>query len=242
MAVARGHEQNYKVIGGVTPCPGGWLVLPGRMAGVTVIAEEAFVLRKLVDVLDYRPRFEYAAVNIPFGYPDQPNTRFRRCDREAREFVGWPRLVSVRPTPSRAALFATSRAEAVAIEPWLTRNDFRHFRWMREAAREIQPFHSRIFFSANGDLSFQHMNGDQPLHSSPYHQDGQVERLALIRDKMPGVDEVVTRVPPDGAGTVHMYYAAAMLWTARRACGRAISRFPVDPEWDEAGVRIELVR
>lgn len=242
MAVARGHQANFKNIAGVTPCPAGWLVLPGRLSGVTVVAEEAFVVRKLVDVLDYRPRFDFAAVNIPFGYPDRPGVRFRRCDREARQHVGWPRLVSVRPVPSRAALFARSRAEALAIEPWLTRDDFRQFRWMREAAADIQPFHARSFYSANADLSFQHMNGDEPLRSSPFHVDGEAERLALIRERLPGVDDVVGRTPPDGAGLVHMLRAGAMLWTARRASGRAISRLPIDAEWDDSGIRIELVR
>jgi predicted RNase H-like nuclease len=232
----------FKSIGGATPCPGGWLVLPGRLSGVTVVAEEAFVLKTLVDVLDYRPRFDFGAVNIPFGYPEYPGVKYRRCDLDAREMVGWPRMVSVRPVPSRAALFARSRKEAVSIEPWLTKNDFRHFRWMREAAREIQPFHSRSFYSGNSDLSFQHMNGDEPLATSPYHAEGQSERLELIRSKLPGVDEVVSRVPPEGAGQIHMFEAAAMLWTARRASGRAISRLPADPEWDEAGIRVELVR
>jgi len=41
---------------------------------------------------------------------------------------------------------------------------------------------------------------------------------------------------------VHMYESAAMLWTARRASGRAIARLPMDPEWDDGGIRIELVR
>ena len=45
----------YKNIAGVTPCPGGWLVLPARLAGITVAAEEAFVLPKLFEVLDFRP-------------------------------------------------------------------------------------------------------------------------------------------------------------------------------------------
>ena len=156
--------------------------------------------------------------------------------------VGWPRRVSLRPVPSRPALFAKSRKEALQLEPWLTRNDFRHFRWMKEAATEIQPFHSRSVYSGNAALSFQHLNGDVPLATSPYHEDGRVERLELIRAKLPGVDDVVERVPPDGAGQVHMYEAAAMLWTARRASGRAISRLPMDPEWDEGGIRIELVR
>ena len=238
-----GINQNaFKTIGGVTPCPGGWLVVPARLAGVTVVAEEAFVLKSLQDVLDYRPKFDFGAINIPFGYPEYPGQQYRRCDVEARDMIGWPRLVGVRPVPSRAALFAKSRKEALAIEPWLTKNDFRRFRWMKEAATEIQPFHSRSFYSGNAALSFQHMNGDVPLKTSPYHSDGQQERLELIRAKLPGVDDVVTRVPPEGAGQVHMFEAASMLWTARRASGRAISRLPMDPEWDEAGIRVELVR
>ena len=42
--------------------------------------------------------------------------------------------------------------------------------------------------------------------------------------------------------TKQEYEAAAMLWTARRASGRAIQRLPMDPEWDDGGIRIELVR
>ena len=30
----------YKMLGGVVPCPGGWLIAPARLAGVTVVAEE----------------------------------------------------------------------------------------------------------------------------------------------------------------------------------------------------------
>ena len=113
---------------------------------------------------------------------------------------------------------------------------------MKEAATEIQPFHSRSFYSGNSALSFQHMNDDQPLTSSPYHVEGRQERLELIRAKLPGVDDVVERIPPEGAGQVHLYEAASMLWTGRRASGRAISRLPMDPEWDDGGIRIELVR
>ena len=235
-------KNPFKSIGGVTPCPGGWLVLPARLAGVTVVAEETFVVRSLMEVLDYRPRFDFGAINIPFGYPESPGVQYRQCDRDAREMVGWPRLVNIRPVPSRSALFAKSRKEAIKLEPWLTKNDFRHFKWMREAATEIQPFHSRSWYSGNAALSFQHMNGDVPLTTSPYHADGRVERLELIRAKLPGVDDVIGRVPPEGAGEVHMYEAAAMLWTARRASGRAITRLPLDPQWDDGGIRIELVR
>lgn len=236
------RDNPFKSIAGATPCPGGWLVLPARLAGVTTVAEEAFVVKSFMEVLDWRPRFDFGAANIPFGYPEVPGAPYRTCDAEAREMVRWPRRVAVRPVPSRAALFAKSRAEALRIDPWLTKNDFRRFRWMREAATEIQPFHARSWYSGNAELSFMHMNGDEPLGTWPHHQDGQIQRLTLIRDKLPGVDEVVSRVPPTGAGVSHLYEAAALLWTARRASGRAISRLPMDPEWDDGGIRIELVR
>jgi predicted RNase H-like nuclease len=231
----------YKNIAGVTPCPGGWLVLPARLAGITVAAEEAFVLPKLFEVLDFRPTFEAAAINAPMGLFDTPSGQYRQCDREAREYVGWPRVVAISGTPSRAAI-RSSNGEARRLEPWMTKHDIRRLRWLREAEKELQPYHSRSFFSANPDVSFTVMNSDVPLATSPYHEDGRIERLELIRERLPGVDEVVTRTPPVGAAGVHLLQAAALLFTARRGSGRAISRMPIDPTWDENGMRMEIVR
>ena len=232
----------YKNLAGVTACPGGWLVLPARLAGITVSCEDAFVVQRLFDVLDYRPKFDAAAINVPIGLNETPNGRFRPCELEAREYVGWPRSVGINGVPSRAALRATSPAETLEMEPWMTRHDRRRLRWLREAEREIQPFHARSWFSAQPDVSFTAMNGDVPLTTSPYHEDGRLERLELIRMQLPGVDTVITRVPPPGAAVVHMMQAAAMLWTARRGSGRAINRMPLDPFWDSEGMRMELVR
>ena len=53
-----------------------------------------------------------------------------------------------------AALRAKTREEALELEPWLTRDDFRRFKWIREAEREFQPFHQRTFFAAHPDLTF----------------------------------------------------------------------------------------
>lgn len=231
----------YKNLAAITPCPAGWLVLPARLAGITVSAEDAFVLPKLIDVLDYRPRFDAAAINAPMGFFEGPSGQFRPCDHEARQYVGWPRVVAINGTPSRAALHATN-VEAEQIEPWMTHHDVRHLRWVREAEHELQPFHSRSFFSAHPDVSFTAMNSDVPLSTSPYHEDGRLERLELIRERLPGVDEVVSRTPPPGAAGVHMLQVGALLYTARRGSGRAISRMPMDPFWDEKGMRMEIVR
>lgn len=231
----------YKVIAGVTPCPGGWLVLSARLAGVTVVAEDPFVLPKLTDVVDWRPRFDAVAINVPLGLYDEPTGPYRPCDEEARAMVGWPRRTAFAAVPSRAALHA-SREEAQAMEPWLRASDLRRFRWLREADAELQPFHQRFYFSAHPDLSYHQMNGDQVLRSSPHHEAGAVERLQLVRAKLPGAERYLTEAPPPGAAQLHVQQAAALLWTARRAAGRAMTRMPMDPTWDSTGMRMELVR
>ena len=232
----------YSAIGAVTPCPGGWLVLPGRLNGVTVVVEEPLVLGTLLEVLEYRPLFDAAAIDIPIGLPDEPSGPYRPCDLGARELLGWPRLAALRPVPSRAALRAGTLAEAQVLEPWLTPHDWRRFRWLREAAAEVQPFHQRHWFSALADLSYVSLNGDLPVRSSPYQPEGVAERRALLRERLPGVDEVLLGIPPDGAAPVHLLRVAGLLWTARRAMARAATRLPVDMEWDSVGLRVELVR
>ena len=100
----------YKNIAGVATCPAGWVVLPARMSGVTVAAEEAFVTKRLFDVLDYRPTFDAAAINAPMGLNDHPLGEFRPCEVEAREYVGWPRNAAIYGTPSREALMSGTRS------------------------------------------------------------------------------------------------------------------------------------
>jgi len=232
----------YKMLAGVVPCPGGWLIVPARLAGVTVVAEEPEVVKTLLDVLEYKPKFDAAAIFAPLGLSDEPTGPYRPCDLEARDFIGWPRHLAVHHTPSRAALRAPTREAALELEPWLTRDDFRRFRWYREADREFQPFHQRMFFAAHPDLTFVQLNNDQPLLTSPYQQDGVLERMALIREKLPSVEETVSRTPPHGAAQLHMLQATGLLWTARRAAGRAMNRLPAEPTWDSSGLRMELVR
>ena len=42
----------YKMLAGVVPCPGGWLIVPARLAGVTVVAEEPELAKTLLDVIE----------------------------------------------------------------------------------------------------------------------------------------------------------------------------------------------
>ena len=44
----------YKMLAGVVPCPGGWLIVPARLAGVTVVAEDPEVVPQLLDVIEFK--------------------------------------------------------------------------------------------------------------------------------------------------------------------------------------------
>lgn len=232
----------YKPIAGVVPCAAGWLVQPARLLGVTILPEEPFVLPILADVIDYRPSYTYIVLDVPVGLPEVPFGGYRRCDKAARELLGWPRRVAIPPVPSREALYAPSLDKAMAAEPWLTPLGHRRFRWIREADEEMQPFHQRRVFSASPELSFLLVNADAPTRTSSYWKDGPAERLELLRERLPGLRAIATRTPPKGSSLRHVLNASALLWTARRIAGKAISRLPLDPQWDERGRRMELVR
>jgi hypothetical protein len=150
----------YKMLGGIVPCPGGWLIVPARLAGVTVVAEDPEVVKTLLDVVEFKPKLRR-------GGDLRTDRAQRRAGRavppvrpEARDFIGWPRQLAVRPTPSRAALRAPTREAALELEPWLTRDDFRRFKWLREADEQFQPFHQRMFYAAHPDLTFVQLNND----------------------------------------------------------------------------------
>lgn len=215
---------------------------PARLTGVTLVTEEPMVLEALIDVVDYRPSFGIIALGAPIGFVDTPNGGYRRCDLEARRLLGWPRRTAVARVPSREGLAAGNLAEATRIEPWLTPLAYRRFRWLREIDVEVQPYHQRRLFSTVPELSFYLVNADRPTHTSTYWRDGPAERLELLRERLPGLRAIADRRPPRGAGISHVVDAAALLWTARRISGKAITRLPQDPEWDSLGRRMEIVR
>jgi len=240
--MAQRRDLPYTTIGAAIPCVAGWVVLPGRMLGATILAEEPFTEKAFVDVLDHKPDFSSLVVGCPLAFPDRSVAGRRAAERAAAESLGWPRRLSVEPVPSRAAVLAPSFEAAQAIEPWLTRLAYRRFRYYREVEQEIQLFHQRKVFAASPELTFQMLNGDQPLTSSRHTIEGQRDRLRLVEDRMPGITLTVNEARPKGVGFRNLVDAAGLLWTARRIGGRVLSRVPSDPEWNDFGLRMEYLR
>ena len=193
--------------------------MPARLAGVTVNTEEPEVVRHAARrarvQAEVRCRGDIRARRLLRATARSIPALRRRGSRNRR-------LAACRRRPADAVACRAARSNATRppeIEPWLTNADFRRFKWWREAEREFQPFHQRIVLRCQPDLSFTSLNGDRPLNTSPYHPEGVLERMQLIRDKMPGVEELILRPPPAGAAQIHVIQACALVWTARRCRG-----------------------
>jgi predicted RNase H-like nuclease len=105
----------------------------------------------------------------------------------------------------------------------------------------MAPFRQRTIYEANADLSFFQMNEGVPMRWSKYSEKGVLERRTLLESKLPGLLRIIDAEVP-GASPSHLLDAAAILWTARRIFAKAALRIPTDPEWDEQGIRMELLR
>lgn len=232
----RGPDLPYSLVAGVKPCAPGWLVASAKLHGTTFAPEEPYVIETFVDVLDYRPTFAVIALNAPIGYLEEARPGGRTCDREARALLG-RRGSAIQSPPIRAQVEEDGEYSAEGLNA-VTRKLLPRY---REVAQEMAPYRQRNVYEVTSELSFFQLNDDTPLRWSKRSERGQEERRALLAQKIPGGERVfdasLPRVPYS-----HMLDVAAFLWTARRIFARAGTRIPEDPEWDESGLRMDIVR
>jgi predicted RNase H-like nuclease len=236
MATRSGPNLPYSVIAGVTPCATGWLVASAKVGGSIFSPEPPRVLGAFAEVLDERPTFSTIALNAPVGYAEESRAGGRTCDRMARALLG-RRGSTVHNAPSRAAL---ERGVVIADDGLDAISNVLLSRY-REVATEMAPYRQRVVYEAHPELSFYQLNGDTPLRWSKKFEAGQEERRLLLEKKIQGIERMFD-TELDDVPLAHVLDVAAMLWTARRIFARAGTRIPVDPEWDEQGLRMELVR
>jgi predicted RNase H-like nuclease len=234
----RGPQLPYQLLAGVEPCRDGWLVVSGKLQGITVSAQEPEVVATFVDVLDTKPAFAVIALHAPIGLLPEYGEHGRACDRAARRLLGFPRASAIVSPPGRKEL-----AELLA-------SDQRHGIGTQSTARllhvaeiddEIQPYWQRTVFEVNPELAFFTLNNERPLRYAKRTHRGQQERRALLEPKIPGIGRVLdARIR--GISRSQLLDGAADLMTCRRIMSRAVARVPEDPEWDDQGLRMELIR
>jgi predicted RNase H-like nuclease len=213
------------------------MVAGAKLQGITLSPEAPQVFRTLIDIFDYKPAFQIIALAAPIGLLDEPIAGGRRCDRDARRLLGWPRNGSIVSAPARSSL----RDCLAGIEVSLSAVSRRIITRVAEVDENVQPYWQRTVFEVHPELSFFQLNEDQPLRYSKHRRMGVEERTALLKARLPGVERILDQRIP-GAKPAHSVDAAVCLWTARRIAARAVNRLPEDPEWDSAGLRMEIVR
>lgn len=238
MPLARLRSLPYKVLAGVEPCQGGWLVAPGNLHGITLAPRPAFVLPTLVEVLDYRPTFEVIALHCPLGLPDKPGDS-RSCDVAARKLLGI-RGSAVLAAPSRAVLEARTFDEAQEIEPGMDMARWRSLPKIAEAGREVQSWNQRSVWEVHPELAFFQLNGGQPVRYGRRSEAGRAERAELVCGALPGAAQVLEERPA-AVREGKLVDALANLWTSRRIAARAITRMAQEAVWDAQGLRMDIV-
>jgi predicted RNase H-like nuclease len=200
--------------------------------------EEPRVLGSFIEVLDERPSFSVVALNAPVGYRTDLESGGRACDRDARGLLG-RRASSVHTAPLRAS----AEKGVVSIDDRLDAVSAKLLPRYREVAAEMAPYRQRTVYEVHPELSFYQLNGDVPLRwsRSKKFDEGMGERRTLVEARMPGIERVLD-VEIDGVSPAALLDVAACLWTARRISARIAIRLPTEPEWDEEGLRMEIVR
>jgi len=234
-----GPELPYRLVAGVEPCPGGWLVVSARLTGITAFPQEPEVFEGFAEIIDYRPSFDVIAVHAPLSFPTDDTPGGRTCDRLARELLGWPRSGAIVSPPSRKLLANPTKARVAAAG--LSPIAAARVGWFKQVMEEMAPYRQRQVFEVHPELSLYQLNDDTPMRYSKYDGRGVKERRDLVTAKIAGIDEVLDADLPK-VTIQHLLDATVDMVTARRIAARAVDRLPEDPEWDDEGVRMELLR
>ena len=238
----RGPQLPYKLLAGVVPCSGGWLTAPGKLVGIQVYPDEPKIVETFREIVDSVPLYEVIAVTLPIGLPSSPHRGGRAADVAARQILGFPHAGAIGSTPARAALAAKNyEAARKANGGLLDVVTWQQFPRIRELDAEMEPYMQRRVYEVRPELSFYQLAEDEVVKHTKDSKAGQLERQELLRRRMPGSERIID-AEVDGVRLTHLTDAAVTLWTARRIVARAVSRVPEDPEWDDKGLRMEILR
>jgi predicted RNase H-like nuclease len=225
------------LLAGVDGCPGGWIAAFVR--GDEVRLE---VVPRYADVLANHPAV--IAVDMPIGLPERTGVGGRAAENVVRPLLA-ARQSSVFSVPSRAAVYASSYAEArdfalATSDPprKVSKQLFNIAPKIREVdiALRADPAITPRVFEVHPELAFWRMNGeralDQPkkIKSRCYEPGLGLRRALLIAGGLP--DALVYTAAPKGAGPDDVLDALACLWVARRIARSEARPFPDPPERD----------
>jgi predicted RNase H-like nuclease len=200
-------------VAGVDGCRAGWVAfkveLPSFITSVDVI-DLPGLLRKRP------PELACLGIDIPIGLLDGS----RACDLAARKLLGQPRGRSVFSAPCRAALLATTHAEAnkinrVRTDSGLSKQSYCIGPKIRRVDDTMTPETQQWAFEVHPEVCFWALNGDRPMVNKKKKKAGFNERFDLLTPIFPEIGQHLGSRPP-GVGKDDLLDAVAAAWTALR--------------------------
>ena len=229
---------------GVDGCRAGWLA-------IELEAEGRWQVNTFPDVSSlwhHHQRASLILIDIPIGLKAEGRAE-RRCDPEARRLLG-PRRSSVFPAPCRESIYASSYQEACDVNQRLTGKRLSVENWniipkirevdcllsddasARDRIREIHP-----------ELCFWGLAG-QPMQHAKKQREGLSERTQLLQSIYPQTTDVIAyalstyRRKDVARDDILDALAAAVTGLMG---GRNLASIPQESEFDERGLRMEMV-
>jgi predicted RNase H-like nuclease len=185
-------------------------------------------------------------VDIPIGLPEEGA---RKCEKEARQLLGWPHMTSVFSAPLRPCLVARTYEQACGIrfrieEKKMSRQAFGILPKIREVDDVLATARSlsaRVI-EVHPEVSFLLMNGGAPMRHRKKSPDGKAERRALLEAQWPdSIEGMRASLRGQDYALDDLHDSMAALWSARRwVSGKA--RVLGDPAVrDRAGLPMKIV-
>lgn len=239
------HPDQSSIILGLDRCRGGWVVArsDSSLDAIRIVIVDS--IEPVIDVV--RNEGAVAAIDVPIGLPESEP---RRCDREARRFLGSPRSSSVFPPPYRAALDGKTYEEASRLNyetsgRKITRQTFGIMPAIQEVDRVIEPDMQTRIRECHPEVTFAVLSGTgRGLEHRKKSTAGFDERREILRAHLPDVDIPALRKEYGHrtVGADDILDALAGLVTAHRIVSGSARVFPEgEPEFDRRGLRMEIV-
>lgn len=237
---------------GVDSCKGGWFG-----AGLDQNGYDLGIFRVFAELLAYYRDAELILVGIPIGLPE--GKCGRQCDGEARRKLGYPRRLSVFPTPTRLTAYVAAEPPpnfqlardierqisgrrlsplSFAIAPKIAEVDEALLNSNRNAKPEVREVHPELCFWA--------LNGGQPMENKKKGKEGEEERLYVLRKIFPpaNVDDVYadacSKFSGKNVAKDDILDALAAAVTAWKGHGH-LQTAPEGPPEDSKGLPMEMV-
>ena len=238
---------------GVDGCRAGWFSVGLSRNGEC----ELRVFPHFKDLLEHYDMAELILVDIPIGLPEGPGGR--DCDREARKKLGWPRMTSVFPSPTRCTVekafeFPKDRKaaddieqrcackgltiQAFSIAPKIAEVDTVMVASGKDKTPRIREVHPELCFWA--------LNKRTTMSSRKQRVEGRKKSLKVLRKAKPNSKKIYNEacskfLRKDVARDDILDALAAAVTALRGTVGDALQTLPETPPRDPKCIPMEMV-